>query len=123
MRFVGWYSLVVGFGMLAQWGFFLATGQVPELQAEPFRIAFHLTGEAATAIALIVSGAALLRRLKWGRDVSFVSLGMLIYTVIVSPGYFAQQGQWPLVAMFGVLLILALISLRLLARSEKHRGA
>jgi len=115
--------LVVGSLMLAQWGFLLATGQVPELQAEPFRIAFHLAGEAATAIALIVSGAALLRRLKWGRPVSFVSLGMLIYTAIVSPGYFAQQGQWPLVAMFAVLLILALVSLRLLARSEKHRGA
>jgi len=123
MKFTGWYSLVVGFGMLAQWGFFLATGQVPELQAEPFRIAFHLAGEAATAMALIVSGVALLRRLKWGRDVSFVALGMLIYTVIVSPGYFAQQGQWPLAAMFAVLLILALVSLRLLARSEKHRGA
>jgi len=93
MRFAGWYSLVAGSLMLAQWGFFLATGQVPELQTEPFRIAFHLAGEAATAIALIVSGAALLRRLKWGRDVSFASLGMLIYTAIVSPGYFAQQGQ------------------------------
>jgi len=43
-----------------------------------------------------------------------------VYTVIVSPGYFAQQGQWPLVAMFAVLLILALVSLRLLARSEKQ---
>jgi hypothetical protein len=120
MRFAGWYSLVVGSLMLAQWGFFLATGQVPELQTEPFRIAFHLAGEAATAIALIVSGAALLRRLKWARDVSFASLGMLVYTVIVSPGYFAQQGQWPLVAMFAVLLILALVSLRLLAQSEKQ---
>ena len=27
-------------------------------------------------------------------------------TVIVSPGYFAQQGQWPLVFMFAVLLVL-----------------
>jgi hypothetical protein len=31
-----------------------------------------------------------------------------------SSGYFAEQGEWPLVAMFAVLLILALISLRYL---------
>jgi hypothetical protein len=31
-----------------------------------------------------------------------------------SSGYFAEQGEWPLVAMFAVLLILALISLRFL---------
>jgi hypothetical protein len=35
---------------------------------------------------------------------------MLVYSVIASPGYFAQQGQWALVAMFAVLLILSVIS-------------
>lgn len=103
--------------MLAQWGFFLATGQVPELQTEPWRIAFHLLGEAATAITLIVSGVALLKRRPWARDAAFVALGMLIYTVLVSPGYFAQLGQWPLVVMFAALLVLALVSLHLLRRS------
>jgi hypothetical protein len=36
---------------------------------------------------------------------------MLLYSVIVSPGYFAQLGQWTMVAMFVVLLILALVSI------------
>jgi hypothetical protein len=120
MQFVGWYSLVVGFLMLVQWGFFLATGQVPELQSEPLRIAFHLVAEGATAIALIVSGMGLLRRAGWGRRASPVALGMLIYTVIVSPGYFAQQGQWAPVAMFAVLLVVTLINVRVLARSEER---
>jgi hypothetical protein len=116
LKFTAWYSITVGVLMLAQWGFFLATGQVPELQAEPYRIAFHLLGEGITAIALTVSGIALLRRTPWAHQTAFASLGMLTYTVLVSPGYFAQLGQWPLVAMFAVLLLLTLLSFVLLGR-------
>ena len=49
-----------------------------------------------------------------------VALGMLLYTVIVSPGYFAQRGEWPLVAMFGVLLLSALVFARRM-RPESRR--
>lgn len=116
MKFVAWYSIIVGTLMLAQWIFFLATGQVPELQGEPYRIAFHLLGEGVTAIALIASGVAFLRRMPWASRAAYASLGMLTYTVLVSPGYFAQLGQWPLVAMFAVLLLLTLLSFVLLGR-------
>ncbi len=117
MKFAAWYSIIVGVLMLAQWAFFLATGQVPELQAEPYRIAFHLLGEVVTAIALIVSGVQLFRRISWAPKAAFASLGMLTYTVLVSPGYFAQLGQWPLVVMFAVLLLLTLVSFALLGRA------
>jgi hypothetical protein len=117
MRFVAWYLIVVGVLMLGQWSFFLAAGQVPELQTEPFRIAFHLLGEGVTAMALVVSGIALLRGASWGREAAFAALGMLTYTVLVSPGYFAQLGQWPLVGMFGVLLVLTLVSYVLLGQA------
>ena len=116
LKFAAWYSIVVGILMLAQWAFFLAKGQVPELATEPYRIAFHLLGEGVTAIALIISGIALLRRVPRSRKAAFAALGMLTYTVLVSPGYFAQLGQWPMVAIFGVLLVLTLLSFILLGR-------
>jgi hypothetical protein len=47
-----------------------------------------------------------------------VANGLLIYTVIVSPGYFAQSGQWPLVGMFALLLVLAVLSIRSLWRLD-----
>ena len=119
MKFTAIFSIVVGVLMLAQWGFFIAAGQVPELQTEPYRIGLHLTGEAATALALIVSGTGLLNQRNWARTLSLVAQGMLIYTVIVSPGYFAQQGVWPLVGMFAILLVLTLVSLRRLVRAAK----
>ena len=94
MVFAAVYAIVVGAGMFGQWAFFLGTKRVPELETEPFRIGFHLAGEFLTAIALLIGGAAL-----------------LLYTAIVSPGYFAQRREWPLVGMFAVLLVLAAISL------------
>jgi hypothetical protein len=113
MTFAAWYAIIVGVLMFGQWAFFLAAKQVPELKTEPVRISFHLAAEFLTAAALIAGGVGLLAQSAWGVQIYPVAMGMLIYTIIVSPGYFAQQRAWPLVGMFGVLLVLALISLSL----------
>lgn len=113
MVFASLFALVVGAGIIAQWLFFLATDQVPELETEPLRIRFHLAAEFATAVALMVGGTALLTGQAWSRWFYPLSMGMLLYTVIVSPGYFAEKGQWAFVAMFAALLVLTLISLAL----------
>jgi hypothetical protein len=118
MKFAAWFGIIVGALMLAMWTFFLGTGQVPELVTEPYRIALHLAGEFATAIALIIAGIALLKNTNWGRSLYFVAAGMLLYTLIVSPGYYAQQGQWAFVGMFVLLLLLDLFSIFGLYRSR-----
>jgi len=118
MIFPTWYSLIVGFLMLGQWGFFIASGNVPEFQTEPIRIIFHLAAEAATAFTLITAGISLLKRRHWASKVGLVAHGMLVYTLIVSPGYFAQKDQWPFVVIFGALLILTVVSTALLFRIE-----
>ena len=118
MRFAGWYGIIVSLLMLCQWGFFLAAGQVPELKTEPVRIAFHLVAEFVTAISLLVSGLALLKNKPWGTSAYLVSAGMLLYTVIVSLGYFAQHGQWIFVGIFGMLLALTLASIWNASRSK-----
>jgi hypothetical protein len=116
MTFAGWYGIIVGLLMVGQWGFFLLNGQAPELKTEPIRFFFHLGGEFATAALLIVGGVALLANAPWASIVYTVGAGMLLYSVIVSPGYFAQKGQWPFVAMFAGLFALTLVSLVLLWR-------
>jgi hypothetical protein len=40
-----------------------------------------------------------------------VGLGMLLYTVIVSPGYFLARRELPAAAMFAVLAALAVTAL------------
>jgi hypothetical protein len=118
MKFAAWFAIIVGLLMIGQWLTFLARGQVPELYSELIRLAFHLLAELATAIALLMSGVALLRHLVWGSTLYLLAAGMLIYTVMVSPGYFAQQGEWGMVAMFGLLLVLAIANVINLMRAK-----
>ena len=105
------YALIVGIGMIGQWTFFYFQNEIPELVTEPIRIGFHLTAELITAIMLMTSGFAVLFGWKFSDWLFPLSIGMLFYTAIVSPGYFAQKGQWPFVWMFAVIILLGLISL------------
>lgn len=117
MGFSGWFAILVGVCMLVQWAMFLLTGNVPEVRTEPIRLGFHVAAELSTAVLLLVSGAGALNARRWGRPLLLVALGMLVYTVIVSPGYFAQRHQTWFVVMFGVILALALAAIRAALRA------
>jgi hypothetical protein len=60
----------------------------------------------------------LLRNAAWAKNLAIFAAGMLAYTTIVSPGYFAQVGQWLLVGMFAILLVLDLVSVSILMRNN-----
>jgi hypothetical protein len=74
---------------------------------------FHWAAEFATALALVTGGLGLVAGWAWAFPVYLVVTGMLDHTVINSPGDFAQQRQWAAVAMSGLLLVVALVSLAL----------
>src|SRR5689334_5712037 len=118
MKFSSWYGISIGILIILQWIFFLATGSVPEFHTTPWAIGFHMTAELLLALALLLSGLATLRSKPWGEKALLVALGMAIYSEINSPGYFAQLGQWALVAMFGVLLLGARISVMLILKRK-----
>jgi len=118
VKFAGWHGVIVGLLMRGQWGFFTATGQVPELQTEPLRIYIHLAGELATAAGLLASGIARCASggggppdTRWRRACSS--------TRSWSARAASQQGQWAFVGMFAVLFILALGSIAVVARSRR----
>lgn len=105
------YSFIVGIMMLCMWLFFIFAGMVPEFDTRPAEIILHLAAEFTTAISLIVSGIVTLKGLPSGKWIYPFSIGMLIYTLIVSPGYYIQSGDYIFVAMFGALIILSFIFL------------
>ena len=109
MKFVKISSAAIGFLIIAQWVFFLTTGNVPELDTAPLEIIFHISIEIITAVLLIF--AALICK-KWAirQTLLLYGQGMLGYTVVNSAGYFAQSGQWPLVGMFVVLLAISIFN-------------
>ena len=94
MAYSALFAIVVGLAMVIQWSFAFLSQQIPELYDEPIRIGFHIAAEMVTALALIVSGTGLLAGASWANVVYLISIGMLFYTSIVSPGYFAQKDNW-----------------------------
>lgn len=90
MIFPAIFAMVVGIGMLGMWAVSYYKNQIPELESEPIRIKFHLVAEFVTALMLVASGLGLLTNQTWAMHLYLVAIGMLFYTIIVSPGYFAQ---------------------------------
>ena len=108
----------MGLFMISFWAMLLVTDQVPQDQ-KPWAISFHVAGEFLTAILLTISGVTLWLKKTRARVLSAAALGMLLYTVIVSPGYYAQQNEQPMVAMFTVLIILTTIAIITLITNSK----
>jgi hypothetical protein len=111
MNYSALYAVIVGLLIFGQWTFFLITRQVPELKTERVRVLFHIADEFLTAVVLVASGVGLLAQQSWAATIYPVALGMLLYTIIVSSGYFAQKRVWPIVITFAALLVLTSLSL------------
>lgn len=111
MLFAAIFSILVGVGMIGQWGMSYFSKKIPELETEPIRIWFHIVAEMATAVLLILGGTGILAQTTWSRHVYLIAMGMLFYTAIVSPGYFAQKGGWGWLGMFSVIIVLGILSI------------
>lgn len=112
------YSLFIGISMIGMWIISYVTDGIPELKIKPVELSMHLAAEMLTAALLIVGGIGLLLNKKWSLSIYLISIGMLIYTLIMSPGYFLQKGDFALAGMFMVLLILAVSLTVLLIKNE-----
>ena len=117
------FSLICGISMLAVWGILLASGQVAELQSEPFGTAFLLGAEFLTAISLLAGGAGLLAGKNWGLRAELAALGMLLYCTVFSTGVFGQQGNLPATGFFVVITTLAAIFSTLFILESAKGGA
>ena len=110
---VGIYSVLIGLMMIGMWVSLLLTKQVPELKPAsyaPRLIAYHIVAELLTAIVLIISGVGLFLVSDWAKILSAISLGMLLYSVINSPGKYAHENNLPMVAMFTIITILTVVA-------------
>lgn len=117
-KLIAIYSLFIGILMIILWGLLIVTGQVPEIATKPAEITLHLMAEFVTAILLIIGGIGLLKKIKIGYNTNLVALGMLLYTLIVSPGYYLQRGDFVFLGIFVILFIFTVIFLILSLKKE-----
>jgi hypothetical protein len=116
MVFASVFAITVGLAMIIRWAMLYTSKQIPELETEPIRLWFHVAGEMVTALLLVSSGIGQLANRSWATTLYPIAIGMLLYTAIVSPGYFAQRGERIWVLIFGVIVLLAIVSVFLVAR-------
>ncbi len=95
--------------MILMWGAYFATGTMMGIKPAAAGLSFHIAAEFATAAVMIAGGAGVLKGKGWGRDFYFLGIGMLLYALINSPGYYLSGRAALILAMFGGTLVLALI--------------
>ena len=104
-----YFAIFVGISIIGVWTMLYITGSIPELNTEPIRIWMHLIAEMTTGIVLILGAYGLLRNKRWGYNTYLISMGMLIYTLIISPGYYAEKGNYLFVGIFIIMAFLAIM--------------
>lgn len=103
------YSIAMGILLLAVWSVSWAFGVIPEMVTRPWEIAMHLTAEFITAGLLIFSGIGLWFEKRWATRVNFFATGMLVYSLIQSPGYYLQRHAGIVVAVFAVVFLATVV--------------
>lgn len=107
----GAFQVLVGTGMIGIWILNFLGGEIPELQSEPWSISMHILAEVVTAILLLISGLSILLKGHKMSALYYIAFGALIYTLIASPGYFAQLSNWVAVALFLAMLVITILLL------------
>ncbi len=102
------YSIAMGVVMLVAWSVLWAIGAIPEMTTQPWEIAMHLTAEFTTAGLLIISGTGLWFEAPWAMRINVFASGMLVYSLIQSPGYYLQRDAMVLVLMFAIVFLITL---------------
>lgn len=105
------FSIFIGLSMVGTWAVLYVGGNIPELVSKPFEISMHIIAELFTAVMLIIGGVGVISERKWGNNIHFVSMGMLLYTLIASPGYYIQKGNVEFVAIFAIFFALSILFL------------
>ncbi|MCC7232683.1 MAG: hypothetical protein IT242_07045 [Bacteroidia bacterium] len=93
------------------WSILLVAGETDGGQTE---IMIHLVSEFLMAGISITAGILLLQRVRAGRHLAFMALGMLVYSELNTIGYYADIGQWNFVFLFSVLILISLFAISVL---------
>jgi hypothetical protein len=120
--FASLYAMVMGLVIMVVWISLYASKGIPELYTIPIETGLHIAADIVTAATLITGSMGLIRKHRWGFKVYLLSTGMLLYTLIMSAGYFSQEGICIIVALFaGLIALTALLIALSLFKEESYK--
>jgi hypothetical protein len=103
------YSITMGVAIIAFWSVLWAIGAIPDLMNKPWEIAMHLAAEFTTAGLLLVSGLGLWFQARWALRVNVFASGMLVYSLIQTPGYYLERNAMIFVLMLAVSFLITVL--------------
>lgn len=103
------YSVTMGVAIFLFWSVAWIVGAIPDLLIKPWEMAMHLTAEFTTAVLLTVSGLGLWFGRSWALRLNIFASGMLVYSLIQTPGYYLQRNAMIFVLMFAVTFLIAVL--------------
>jgi hypothetical protein len=106
-KVVGIYLVVIGAAVIGTWLMIISNGSFKE---GPLQMGFHLFSEFLMATISIVSGILLIKQNKISFLLGFVSLALLIYSMLNAAGYYMQNQQIAIFMTFMLLIILTIIA-------------
>ena len=107
-KILAYYSIFLGLSVIAMWIMILLNGSLQEGNIE---LSFHLFSEFFMAFICVYSGILLLKQNQTGRLLNLTGLGMVIYSVLNAAGYYGERGDFSIMIMFTVLLILTITAI------------
>ena len=107
------YAIVVGILIIDLWAVLYVRKAIPEIRTARREILTHVGAEAMTALVLLAGGA--LNFLSSGSTwILLIGMGMLLYSVLNSSGYYWHRKAYAPVVMYMVLGILSVASIAVL---------
>jgi hypothetical protein len=107
---------IVGLGMVGEWTMWLLQGNLTDgiytVENNSF-IVMNIFADILAAVLVLVGAVGLLLEQRWGRPVTLIGGGMIIYATIIGLGYTLQNDP-TLTAIFIASLIIVLICFALL---------
>ena len=103
------YSITMGVAILVFWSVLWAIGSIPDMLTKPWEIAMHLAAEFTTAGLLLLSGLGLWFRARWALRVNVFASGMLVYSLIQTPGYYLERNAMIFVLMLAVSFLITVL--------------
>ena len=116
-----YYSLFMGFSIILIWIYFISSGDYTNYLGEDLEFISHLIAEFSTAILLIASGILLIKNRSRAIYLLFLSIGMLIYTLILALGYFVEIHIYSFAIMFGTFALMSALILISLFNNLKEK--
>ena len=105
IRGFSFYAVMIGIIILSIWVFIIFSGEIKEGKIE---IIFHVISELLMALASIISGFLVFKKMIIGLVLGLISQSAIIYSVVNTIGYYWQTNEFAMVPLLIIVFVFSI---------------